>query len=110
MATAMILRLLNSSTDDWLMIVGGFHCYEDEEGEWFCGIYNDTSLHPLEPEHNPVPDCLKTLRIFPFDTAWMHGGTDGGGLRNFFQVGFLLLHNLQMYCRWFSIRVWRRSN
>ena len=61
------------------MIVGGFHCYDDEDGEYGCAAYNDTTLLSLEPKKNPVPECRKQ-REFLFDTAWMHGGTDGGAL------------------------------
>ena len=64
------------------MLVGGFHCYRGEDGDYGCGIYNDTTLLALEPEENPVPECLKP-REFLFDTAWMHGGTDGGTIVKF---------------------------
>ena len=62
------------------MLVGGYKWYWQGD-ERVSFIYNDTTLVALEPEHNPVPDCLKTLGNFPFDTSEMHGGTDSGASR-----------------------------
>ena len=72
----------NFLIDDWLMIVGGYHWYRGEDGQYEGHVYNDTTLLALEPEQNPVPECLKP-REFLFDTAWMHGGTDGGAIGTF---------------------------
>ena len=62
------------------MLVGGYNWYWQGD-EQVSSIYNDTTLVALEPEDNPVPDCLKTLGNFPFDTSEMHGGTDSGANR-----------------------------
>ena len=59
------------------MLIGGYNWYR-EDGRRFDSIYNETKLVALEPEQNPVPECLKKLRDFPFDTSEMHGGTDAG--------------------------------
>ena len=75
-AKACKKKTLNTSTDDWLMIVGGYN-HDDESGY----VHNFTLLLALEPKDNPVPPCLapnSSLGQFPMHTAWMHGGTDEG--------------------------------
>ena len=67
--------------ENWLMLVGGVHCYTDDDGERECEIYNDTTLLALDPAENPVPQCLKHGE-FLFDVAVMHGGTDKGVMRS----------------------------
>ena len=61
------------------MLVGGYNWYWEDDSR-VNSIYNETKLVALDPEHNPVPECLEVLSDFPFDTSEMHGGTDAGGI------------------------------
>ena len=61
------------------MVVGGYNWYREDE-QRVALIYNETKLIALEPEDNPVPECLRKLSDFPFDTSEMHGGTDAGNV------------------------------
>jgi hypothetical protein len=48
-------------------------------GKAESGSLSDVEVVSLEPETNPVPDCLAELKSFPTTVSWGAGGVLGSG-------------------------------
>ncbi len=52
----------------WAMVVGGYR----------QGSIKTTELISLDPEAHPVPDCMKTLKSYPYPVTSASGGVVRG--------------------------------